>query len=72
MLSLNSLYAHGIVRNDEIELMDTLKARDAAKDRGHFRLFGTLAISHMAHPGAHRVQIWQFKVLLYYGAKFRR
>jgi hypothetical protein len=26
--------------------MATLKVRDAAKDRGHFRLFGTLAIGH--------------------------
>ncbi len=68
MLSLNSLHLHGIVRNDEIELLATLKGRDAAKDRGHFRLFGTLAISHMAHPGAHRVQIWRLKVLLYYAA----
>ena len=72
MLSLNSLHVHGTVRNDEIELLAALKARDTAKDRGHFRLFGTLAIGHMAHPGAHQVQIWQFKVLLYYGAKFRR
>jgi hypothetical protein len=52
MLSLNSVHEHGTVRNDEIELLATLKAQDAAKDRGHFRLFGTLAISHMAHPGS--------------------
>jgi hypothetical protein len=56
MLSMNSLHAHVIVRNDEIELLATLKMRDAAKDRGHFRLFGTLAIGHMVHPGAQRVQ----------------
>ena len=54
--------------NAEIELLATLRVRDAAKDRGHFRLFGTLAIGHMAHPGAHRVQSWPFKALLYYGA----
>ena len=69
---MNSVHVHGTVRNDEIEHLATLKAQDAAKDRGHFRLFGTLAISHMAHPGAQRVQIWQFRILLYYGAKFRR
>jgi hypothetical protein len=55
MLSLNSLHVHSIVRNAEIELLATLRVRDAAKDRGLFRLFGTLAIGHIAHPGAHRL-----------------
>jgi hypothetical protein len=49
MLSLNSLHVHGIVLNAETELLATLRLRDAAKDWGHFRLFGTLAIGHMAH-----------------------
>ena len=31
----------------EIELLAKLKVRDAAKDQGHFRFFGTLAIGHM-------------------------
>jgi hypothetical protein len=63
------LDVHGIVRNEEItELLATLKKRDAAKDRGHFRLFGTLAIGHKAHPGFQRVQCWPFKDLFYYGA----
>ena len=66
----NAFHVHSIVRNAEIELLATLRMRDAAKDRGHFRLFGTLAlaIGHMAHPGAHRVQSWPFNVLIYYGA----
>ncbi len=66
----NDFHVHSIVRNAEKELLATLRVRDAAKDRGHFRLFGTLAlaIGHMARPGAHRVQSGPFKVLLYYGA----
>ena len=51
------LDVHGIVHNEQItELLATLKKRDAAKDRGHFRLFGTLAIGHKAHPGFQRVR----------------
>ena len=69
MLSLNSLHVHGIVRNNEIELLATLRVRDAAKDWGHFRLFGTLAIGHIAHPGAHRLTpSAELAILLYYGA----
>jgi hypothetical protein len=63
------LDVHGIVKNEEIrDLLATLTVRDAAKDRGHFRLFGTLAIGHAVHPGAQRVQCWPFEELLYYGA----
>jgi len=63
------LDVHGIVENEEIrDLLATLTVRDAAKDRGHFRLFGTLAIGHAVHPGAQRVQCWPFEELLYYGA----
>jgi len=62
------LDVHGIVKNEEIrDLLATLTVRDAAKDRGHFRLFGTLAIGHAVHPGAQRVQCWPFEELLYYG-----
>ncbi len=63
------LDVHGIVKNEEIrELLATLTVRDATKDRGHFRLFGTLVIGHVVHPGFQRVQCWPFEKLLYYGA----
>ena len=49
-------------------LMSTWSIRQAMKDRGHFRLFGTLAIGHAVHPGFQRVQCWPFPKVQFYGA----
>ena len=57
------------MKNREIrKLLDSLTVRPAAKDKGHFRLFGTLAIGHEVYTGYQRVQCWPFTKLLYYGA----
>ena len=63
------LDVHFLVKNREIrKLLDSLTVRPAAKDKGHFRLFGTLAIGHEVYTGYQRVQCWPFTKLLYYGA----
>ena len=63
------LDVHNMVQKPELRgLLDTLNVRPAMRDQGHFRLFGTLAIGHAAHPGVQRVQCWPFKDVLYYGA----
>ena len=45
MLSVNSLHAHGIVRNDEIELLATLKMWDAGPARAWQGLFAVSAVA---------------------------
>lgn len=63
------LDVHFLVKNREIrKLLDSLTVRPAAKDKGHFGLFGTLAIGHEVYTGYQRVQCWPFTKLLYYGA----
>lgn len=63
------LDVHAMVKNPELRgLMRTMNVRPAMKDKGHFRLFGTLAIGHSVHPGVQRVQCWPFPDLKFYGA----
>ena len=63
------LDVHDMVKKPELkQLLATLRVRKAMKDKGHFRLFGTLAIGHAVHPGIQRVQCWPFQDLTYYGA----
>ena len=63
------LDVHAMLEGPELRgLMRTWSIRSAMKDRGHFRLFGTLAIGHTEHLGFQRVQCWPFPDLKFYGA----
>ena len=63
------LDVHAMLNKEQLRgLISTWNIRQAMKDRGHFRLFGTLAIGHALHPGVQRVQCWPFPDLQFYGA----
>jgi glycogen debranching enzyme len=61
MLSMNSLHVHGIVRNDEIELLANGHTESAGRCEGSgaFQTFrNTRHWPQGKHPGAQRVQCW--------------
>jgi hypothetical protein len=63
------LDVHAMLQKEELRgLIRTWSIRQAMKDWGHFRVFGTLAIGHAAHLGFQRVQCCPFPDLKYYGA----
>ena len=63
------LDVHAMLQSPELRaLMHTWSIRSAMKDRGHFRLYGTLSIGHAVHPGFQHVQCWPFPDLKFYGA----
>jgi hypothetical protein len=62
------LDVHAMLQKEELTgLIRTWSIRHAMKDRGHFRVFGTLAIGHAIHPGFPRVQCWPFLDFKFYG-----